>query len=126
MLRAHPRLRKRDPERETASETERAVHDEDLLRGVHAYIRQPVKAGVPTTGCATGAGACSSREQTGTLAVRRARVAAGCEVFEGETKSGRARLVRIPEGTIAALRRHRERSSRNDWPGAPRGPTVAT
>lgn len=44
---------------------------------------------------------------TGTLAVRRARVAAGYDVFEGETKSGRARLVRIPEGTVAALRRHR-------------------
>jgi len=44
---------------------------------------------------------------TGTLAVRRARVAAGYDVFEGETKSGRSRLVRIPEGTVAALRRHR-------------------
>jgi integrase len=44
---------------------------------------------------------------TGTLAVRRARVAAGYDVFEGETKNGRARLVRIPEGAVAALRRHR-------------------
>ena len=45
---------------------------------------------------------------TGTLAVRRARVAAGYDVFEGETKNGRARLVRIPEGAVAALRRHRK------------------
>ncbi|MEX2253836.1 MAG: tyrosine-type recombinase/integrase [Acidimicrobiia bacterium] len=44
---------------------------------------------------------------TGTLAVRRARVAAGYDVFEGETKSGCSRLVRIPEGTVAALRVHR-------------------
>jgi integrase len=45
--------------------------------------------------------------ETGTLAVRRARVAAGYDVFEGETKNGRARLVRIPKGTVAVLRRHR-------------------
>ncbi len=44
---------------------------------------------------------------TGTLAVRRARVAAGYDVFEGETKNGRARLVKVPEGTASVLRRHR-------------------
>lgn len=43
----------------------------------------------------------------GSLAVQRARVAAGYEVFEGTTKSGRGRVVRIPEGTVTALRKHR-------------------
>ena len=43
----------------------------------------------------------------GALAVQRARVAAGYEVFEGTPKSGRGRVVRIPDGTVTALRKHR-------------------
>jgi integrase len=45
----------------------------------------------------------------GQLSVRRARVAAGYEVHEGEPKSGRARTVALGPGTVAMLREHRRR-----------------
>ena len=43
----------------------------------------------------------------GTFSVQRARVEAGYEVFEGPPKSGRGRVVRVPHGTVTALRKHR-------------------
>lgn len=41
------------------------------------------------------------------LAVRRARVAAGGQMVEGDPKSGKARTVDLDDGTVAALRAHR-------------------
>jgi integrase len=43
----------------------------------------------------------------GVLAVRRARVAAGYKVHEGDPKSGRARVLHLDDGMVAELRRHR-------------------
>lgn len=43
----------------------------------------------------------------GRLAVRRGRVAAGYVVHEGDTKTGRSRLIALDPETVAVLRRHR-------------------
>jgi integrase len=45
--------------------------------------------------------------EAGRLSVRRARVAAGYEVHEGDPKSGRARVLDLDDGMVGELRRHR-------------------
>lgn len=47
--------------------------------------------------------------EAGVVSVRRARVAAGYDVHEGEPKSGRARTVDIDDATVLVLRQHRRR-----------------
>lgn len=43
----------------------------------------------------------------GRLSIRRARVAAGYDVHEGDPKSGRSRVIDLDDGMVAELRRHR-------------------